>query len=237
MPTQEISTTQDAARKSQRGGRALESLETLSSFFNGAVVVLTAFLAVAGFFAWKYSSELGALKDETLTRFKIESSKEIAAANERASLAEERAAEAKLALEKYREPRRPTDKQLDLLIERIKPFKGTKFDVGHNPDDREQLNFLWYLEPAIPRAGWIRIDWKGGDMFRMNGWPGNHISGSASVINVSIEVHPVNLEKLKPAAEALAGALKEIGIEATTGDFNNNSMNADAIHILVGQKR
>lgn len=94
MPAQETSTTTNAATDNHGGGNTLESLESWSAFFNASVVVLTALLAVAGYFACKYSSDLSTLKDEALTRFKIESAKEISAANDRAKQAEARAAEA-----------------------------------------------------------------------------------------------------------------------------------------------
>jgi hypothetical protein len=57
------------------------------------------------------------------------------------------------------------------------------------------------------------------------------------VINVSLEVRPQYRDWLLPAAEALADALRAIGIEATTTDNNNGSQNDDAVHVIVGPKR
>ncbi len=161
--------------------------------------------------------------------------REIADANERAAEADARAAEAKLELEKFRKPRLPTTGQLASITEKLKPFAGTEFDTGFSPGDREQQDFLWILEPAIMAAGWTQVDWANpyGDVFRRGDRP---LSGPAAVIGVSIEIHPEQRDRLLPAAEALASALKDIGIEAKAGEFNVHNTNPDAIHVLIGRK-
>ena len=57
------------------------------------------------------------------------------------------------------------------------------------------------------------------------------------VTNISVEMHSQSRNKFLPAAEALVGALNEIGIAAAIGAFNNSSINTDAIHLLVGPKQ
>jgi len=166
-----------------------------------------------------------------------EANARISEANARGDEAKAEAAKAQLELIKFRRPRLPTNEELTSLIEKIKPFSGTRFDVGHARVDREAWDFLWSLEPAISKAGWVHIDWVGGSVFGKNGWPGNHLYGEMGVNNVSIEVRPQFRSTLMPAAIALAGALKAIGIEATTDDDNNSSQNDDAIHLIVGPKR
>lgn len=56
--------------------------------------------------------------------------------------------------------------------------------------------------------------------------------------NVSIELDPAHREKLLPAANALADALKGIGIAATVeaAPISGASMTPDAIHFLIGQR-
>jgi hypothetical protein len=151
----------------------------------------------------------------------------------------DRAAGAEQALIKFRTPRDAllTDAALELIIEKLKPFSGTKFDVGHDPMDGEQWDFLWRLEPTISKSGWVLIDWIGSQTFTHPNWPTNHQYGSAAVLNVSIEIHPESRSKLKPAAEALASALKAIEIDVATDKFNTHSKNADVVHLLVGFKR
>jgi hypothetical protein len=81
----------------------------------------------------------------------------IATANERAAKAEERAAEANLALARLttRRVQLLTPEAVASFVERIGPFRGTKFDVGHAPNGREQWDFLWQLEPMFSQAGWV----------------------------------------------------------------------------------
>lgn len=159
----------------------------------------------------------------------------IADANARAADAEARAAEAKLELERFRAPRLPNSEQLSSITEKIKPFAGTQFDTGLSSEDREQQDFLWRLEPAITAAGWFEVDWKGssGFTFKRGDRPK---SGPAAVIGVSIEIHPEQRDRLLPAAEALASALNDIGIEARAGGFNVHNTNPNAIHLLIGKK-
>ena len=161
----------------------------------------------------------------------------IAESDQRAAEAQAKAAEAELALIEFRRPRRIGSEQSQIIIDRIKPYSGTRFDIGHVPDDREQMDFLWAFEPVLPKAGWVHIDWAGGQMFTKPNWPGDHMYGRIAVLNVAIEIHPESLEKLSPAAEALVAALNEIGITAAITAFNNSSLNVDALHVMIGPKR
>jgi hypothetical protein len=178
MPTQESSTTEDATRKSQRGGRTVESLETWSAFFNGAVVVLTAVLAVAGFFAWKYSSELVSLKDEALTRYKAEADAKIAEANAQSSeantkaesfrlaiaTAEDRAANANRIAEEERmarvkieeglTSRRITKEHQATLAIRLTSFSGQTVHVWFNAGDHESFIFASDITATLEAAQW-----------------------------------------------------------------------------------
>lgn len=161
-----------------------------------------------------------------------------AEADARAAEANRKAQEAELALVKFRKARGLTPEQAETVVEKIRSFSGTKFDVGHAPVGREQWDFMWQFEPVLAKAGWVHVDWVGGEQFAKLNWtmqPRRY--GVANVVNVSIEVHPKSLENLLPAAKALADALSETGIEATAGEFNNSSGNVDAIHVLVGEKR
>jgi hypothetical protein len=151
----------------------------------------------------------------------------------------DRASKAETALTKLQTPRQlllAPDEVRAQIIERLRPFAGTKFDVGHARVDRETWDFLWSLEPTIVKAGWIHVDWVGGVIFKKNGWQGDHWYGEANARKVSIEVRPLSRKVLMPAALALAEVLNANGIEAVTYDNNNASQNDDAIHLLVGPK-
>ena len=167
----------------------------------------------------------------------VEANARAVEANASAADANARAAEAELALVKFRAPRLPSVAEQATIAKKIAPHAPTKFDVGHDMVDREQWDFLWVLEPVISGAGWDHIDWVGGQVFKKGGWPGDRFYGVMGVINVSVEIHPQSRAGLLPAAEALAQALNEVGITASVGTFNNSSVNADAVHLLVGPKR
>jgi hypothetical protein len=86
-------------------------------------------------------------------------------------------------------------------------------------------------------AGWRHVDWVGGQfVFTKNNWPGNHVYGEMGVTNISLELFE-EAERLRPAAEALATALREVGIAANVAGPNNPSSNRNVIHLLVGQKQ
>jgi hypothetical protein len=131
------------------------------------------------------------------------------------------------------------------MVERLKPFAGTKFDIGHSKYGREEWDFLWLFEPLPAAAGWLFLDWVPGSLphpgvFRKVNWTMKpHVYGTANVSNVVIELSPENRKKLLPAATALAEALSAVGIDAGIGadqPINWVSTTADAIHILVGPK-
>jgi hypothetical protein len=79
-----------------------------------------------------------------------------------------RAAEADLALAKFRTPRASllTPEVKASIVKKLKSFAGTKFDVGHDQRDREVWDFLWNFEPLLTEAGWIHVNWSGGAMFK-----------------------------------------------------------------------
>lgn len=212
------------------------SLERVNIVSDIASVVLLVSL-VAGVAATYFIVVTAGVKERHWDELRRQSDEQIAESNERAAAAESKAAAAELELINFRKPRQIDSTQAALIIERIRPFAGTFFDVGHDSTDREQWDFLWQLEPVLPEAGWLHMDWHGGHVFKKPNWPGDHVYGQIGVINVSVEIHPQSREKLLPAARELAAALNEIGIEATAGAFNNTSINTDAIHLLVGPKR
>lgn len=165
--------------------------------------------------------------------------------NDRLKEALTRAAAAEEALIEYRRTRRellksdPTN--VVRLVEAIKPFAGTRFDIGQAGGNvREQWDFLWDIEPLFNEAGWIFVDWTGPQFIgRLNWTMTQHAYGITNVLNVSIESYPQVRDALLPAAEALADALNRIGIAAIVEPavISSTSANADVLHFLVGEKR
>jgi len=151
------------------------------------------------------------------------------------------ATDAKLELEKYKAARLPSADQVELVAKKIKPFAGTKYDIGMPPMGfREVWDFEWRMEPVFAKAGWVFAEWQGGTaMSKLNWQMQPHLYGLTNVVNVSIELTPAYRDRLFPAAEALATALNEIGIAANVENhiISSSSINADAVHVLFGEKR
>src|SRR5260370_11242460 len=100
------------------------------------------------------------------------------------------------------------------------PVQGTRFVVGHDELDREVWDFLSEFEPLMKNSGWVHEDWMGGRRFRK----GNSLEGKwygvANAMNVSIELKPQDEAQLRPAAEALAVVLTELGIDVVISAAN-----------------
>ena len=66
----------------------------------------------------------------------------------------DRATEAHRAYIKLRTSRQSilTTEVMASMVEQLRPFSGTKFDVGHDDLDREVWDFLWSLEPTLSKA-------------------------------------------------------------------------------------
>ncbi len=166
-----------------------------------------------------------------------------AKAQERTASLEKETAVAKLELARLSTPRVKllTSEAVASIVEKLSPFAGTKFDIGHAPRGREQWDFLWQLEPVFARAGWIFVDWDG-QKFSAFGKPNWTMQirqyGYANVSNAAIELTPENRETLLPAAQALVEALDGVGIIARIEPhpISGVSNTADAIHFLVGNK-
>lgn len=131
----------------------------------------------------------------------------------------------------------------DSLIKRLTPFVGTKFDVAcSGEEDRDARYLLSMLEPILSKAGWKHIDWQWEvtwnidphDIFKMRHVSDGFLYGRLIVPNVVIETWTGGESGL--AADALAGALSEIGIATSRQDADLTNANTDAVHILIGRK-
>jgi hypothetical protein len=131
------------------------------------------------------------------------------------------------------------------FITAIRPFSGTKFDVGLAPAGfREAWDFNWDIEPLLIQAGWTFMDWlnaAGVTHMKRNNWtpaPALRGYGIVNALNVTIELHPSHRAALLPVAEGLADALTDIGITASIEEniIATTSVNEDAIHFLIGMK-
>jgi hypothetical protein len=149
-----------------------------------------------------------------------------------------RAAEAILELAKLRAPRALTPEQRGRIVDKLKPFSGTEYDIAISEADPEILTLVFIVELVLSTAGWTELNWQGaGEGFIREGRP--IIRLGASVINIIVGVHVSQPPKLWECALALSDALMAEDIDATPARHIPHAMsstNANAIHVLIGRK-
>jgi hypothetical protein len=156
----------------------------------------------------------------------------------RAAEANQKAQEAILELAELRAPRVLTTEQRGRIVDEVKPYSGTEYDIVISDLDPEILNFVLIIELVLSTAGWTELDWQGnGECFVREGMP--IIRLGVSVANVMTGVYVSQPLNLFEYALALSDALEAEGIDATATRLTPHRMsstNANAVHILVGRK-
>lgn len=136
-------------------------------------------------------------------------------------------------------PRVLTQEQRGRIVDKLKQFSGTEYDVAISDSEPEILDLVLAIELVLSTAGWTELDWKGtGQALIRGGKP--LIRLGASVTNVWIGTHTGQPDKLFEFALALSNALKAEGVEAVAKwliPHEMSSTNANAIHILMGRKQ
>ena len=108
-----------------------------------------------------------------------------------AGKANKEAAEAKLALERYKAPRILSAEQMATLSMRLKPFGKVAFDVA-TEQSNETASLLAQICEALEGAGWDWQDWKGGSV-ALKLPKQNRVAGMASVRGVKYRLPiPIN---------------------------------------------
>jgi hypothetical protein len=183
-------------------------------------------------------AKIGIAREEAKTEI-AKSNAAIELARKETSEANARALEAKLALEKLKQPR-TLEKRIEVFAQQLKPFTGTRFDAAVIPGDPEAAVFFSHVTAALEAAGWKWIDWNppGGGLMMVFTIPGKPNVGQLGFFGVTLQVHPEHAATLKRAAEALGLALIAEGIEASLDvTASDNIPNKDTIHVIVGKKR
>jgi hypothetical protein len=115
-----------------------------------------------------------------------------------------------------------------LIISKVEPFAGKRFDVAVTASNIELETLLGSLRAALRTSGWIEIE-------RSDASAAKREQSSVSVALVRIDASK-NAGVLD-AAEALASALNAEGIAATANAITEtNSPDGNVIHILIGPK-
>jgi len=176
--------------------------------------------------------------DEEMLRLQgdLEASRaQIAQADERAALAEQKTAEINLILAKIREWRNiSVDDQAKMATE-LRAFSGTKFDAAVSSAAPEIANLLDTIESALANATWGQIPWTHESiMYTRQNKPEVGLRGAQGV---SVVVDPQNERVLSAAGEELARLLNAARVPARflvapTMEADNR----DAIHVVLGEK-
>jgi hypothetical protein len=180
----------------------------------------------------KYVSEEGVKLEEEHKKLKVQLASN--APNKEELLAT--AAKVDAALIKLSKVEGPSSEDLERLVSKIRPFSGTKFDVaGGGKTDRALEYFLWMIEPALAKAGWVHIGWDvvGEETFHM---PFTSQTYGLVTGVTGIEVLAAMHGDKNDAAQALVNALNEIGIPATKG-YAQAKHDFNVVPILVGRMR
>lgn len=157
---------------------------------------------------------MGDIKEEYLRR-------DIASANERAAAAE-------LALERYKAPRELSNGQLEFLSRSLASFKGQKFCLVTYDDQPEAMALTEMIRKALRAAGWND--------------QGKLASLAAGTVGIYVDFNSKEpeAEHRKNAAETLADSLSRFGIPAIARDATNDpwgpQQNSQIIGIEVGSK-
>jgi hypothetical protein len=189
---------------------------------------------------WKSSNrqQAAAKTEADLRVLKVEQT--VADSKKATAEATARAAEAQLALEKFKSPRTLTPEQRGRIVDKLKQFSGTEYDITVSSIDPEILDFVLTLELVLSTAEWVELDWKGNAEKLIRGGKQPLIREGVSVTNVVIGVQLDQPPKLFEFALALSDALEAEGVTATAKRLIRHEMsstNANAIHIMVGRKQ
>lgn len=152
--------------------------------------------------------------------------------------ANERANQAALELAKFKAPRTLSAEQMSHIVAKMSRFASTEFDGGVGPlNDPEPLHLFDQIAESLVAAGWKQLAFSSQTVMTLSRSNGTPPVGGASVTNVIIDIHPSQVSRLWPVAQALSAALADEGIAAAYDQGSGGgSTNERAIHVLVGRK-
>jgi hypothetical protein len=215
-----------------------ESASLWFDIFNGILFIGALLVTVGTWGTIKTAGIKERFSDERIAANEAETKRSIAEsdiAKQGAAEANARAAEAQLALAKFRTPRLLDESQGARFKAAAAPFSGTPFDVSVNLESEPQ-GFAAQLCGLLESAGWV---WK-----EKNNTPGlsfNVGKHQAGLLTrgpqLALEIDVSKIEDWGPAMRAIGNALLAEGIQIVMNGANDNSASPDAVHLYVGSKR
>ena len=120
-------------------------------------------------------------------------------------------------------------------MDAIKPFAGTKFDMGHAPVGREQWDFAWQLEPLMSQAGWLCVEWTSatGRFSKLNWTMNPHRYGVANVENAQNNSHPLTRIEATVRACGRGAPAPGIGTSERSAMQEADVVGPPKIHVIV----
>ena len=112
----------------------------------------------------------------------------VAELNTQAREANQKAQEAALALAELTAPRMLTTEQRGRIVDKLKQFSGTEYDITVSGVDPEILSFVFTIELILSTAGWAELNWQGDGQTLIRQEGQSLIRIGASVTNVVIGI-------------------------------------------------
>lgn len=237
---------------------ALESLLSRKDVLEGVISRIDVWLLIFGIFvvigvagesvfgirAWWNNRKLHTVLESIESLRNLETAK----ANERSAQADQKAAEAKLELEKLRTPR--TISHIPELLTTLEAFKGTEYTFSAVCADEESINLLKEIGALLQRAGWKRGKPVGG--FPAINVFGKEVDFSVPVslltgVSISIDSPNGSLQSLTIATMpqyARAAVALNLSLsfnlsppQESSGKVNTELGDSTVVRINVGKKR
>jgi hypothetical protein len=163
----------------------------------------------------------------------------IAQLHERAAKAEQKAAEANLAVAKLRTGRIIAVDQIALLTTMASNFPGMKYDFSITGGADEPSKIRIQIDDALQAAKWIPEDWHGSITYSS---PGRKNAGDVGTVGLSIAWLPGAPAEVQHAVQVIVDALNPTGFVTGFGVVGENTksligdQDMNAVHILIGEK-
>ena len=196
-----------------------ETASRLYSLANGGLIVgLVIGLISTVLIAW-----MGNIKEDYLKRALADSKEHTAEANG-AAQAQQRAAEAQLALEKFKAPRVLDSREQQLVISRLRKFVGQEYWIQTLWAADEPQYFANQLKRTLEAAGWSSNSNRKVDVL------------TGGVSGVQVWVNPNADPEVKEAANELVAVLDELNKKPILKLQGRNAERNNRIGINIGTK-
>lgn len=179
---------------------------------------------------------MGSVKDGYLRRSLASVNQEAAEATERAASANKQAAEAQLALEKYKAPRTIEQTERAAFVRALQPSSGQEYMLSV-ANGQEAANLVCLLDDLLKKAGWKRFDDHPNQIITITVATDCGRLGVNALSDVHVRVALQRTNATRAAADSLLQALAAAGITVHPGQDPMNVPNDQVVLVMVGAKQ